>query len=169
MRKLLDALRAAALRFLGINALALMPGDTAYQQIGDRLLAVHRIFGDASRVKMGANVILNDALINTSSGTVTLEDFAFCGHGVSILTGHHDYRRKDYERQAGVPQQGNDIVIGQGVWLGSNVTVLGPCNIGRDAVIAAGAVVSGPVDAGWIYAGVPARPVKPIDFAGDPT
>ena len=164
MRQLLDAIRDAARRFLGINALAVLPGDTAYQQIGDRLLGVHRIFGDASRVSLGQGVILNDALINTSSGTVTLQDFAFCGHGVCILTGHHNYERTGYDRQAGVPQQGNDIVIGTGVWLGSNVTVLGPCNIGRDAVIAAGAVVSGQVDAGWIYAGVPARPVKAIEF-----
>jgi acetyltransferase-like isoleucine patch superfamily enzyme len=64
-----------------------------------------------------------------------------------------------------VPQQGRDIVVGTGAWLGSNVTVLGPCSIGAHAVIAAGAVVTGVVEAGWIYGGVPARPIKRIEFA----
>lgn len=165
MPKLLDRLRGAARRFLGLNEFALLPSGEAVQRMGQQLLGVHRVFGDPARVKLGREVILNDALINTSSGTVTLGDFAFCGHGVSLFTGHHDYTRAGYDRQAGVPQQGHDIVIGPGVWLGSNSTVLGPCTIGRDAVIAAGAVVTGDVEAGWIYGGVPARPVRRIAFA----
>jgi len=167
MQNLLERLRGAARRFLGLNALATLPGDEPYRRIGEQLLRMHRVFGDPARLVLGREVILNDALINTSSGTVTLEDYAFCGHGVSLLTGHHDYARVGYERQAGVPQQGRDIVVSGGAWLGSNVTVLGPCQIGRDAVIAAGAVVTGEVQAGWIYAGVPARPVKRIDLAAD--
>ena len=164
MQKLLDGLRRAARRFLGLNDLAVLPMEQACRQIGAQLLATHRIFGDAGRVTLGREVILNDALINTSSGTVSFEDFAFCGHGVCLLTGHHDYLRTGYERQAGVPQHGRDIVVGSGAWLGSNVTVLGPCTIGRDAVIAAGAVVTGAVEAGWIYGGVPARPIKRIEL-----
>lgn len=170
MSKLTDALRTALLRFLrldGVNALATLPEREAVQRIGDQLLQVHRIFGDAARVQMGRDVILNDALINTSSGRVLLHDHAFCGHGVSLLTGTHDYTRTHYHRQAGVPQQGRDIIIGEGVWLGSNVTVLGPCTIGAHAVIAAGAVVTGEVEAAAIYAGVPARRIKGIDLQGN--
>ena len=166
MRKLLDGLRRAARQFLGLNSLATLPDDQAYRHIGQQLLQVQRIFGDPARVTVGRDVILNDALINTSSGTVTLEDFVFCGHGVSLLTGTHDYRQVDHQRQAGVPGQGHDIVVGQGAWLGSNATLLGPCRIGRDAVIAAGAVVVGDIEAGSIYAGVPARRIASIEFAG---
>jgi len=162
MQKLLERLRGAIRQFLGLNALAVLPGDQAYQHIGERLLRMHRIFGDPSRVTMGQDVVLNDALINTSSGTVVLEDHAFCGHGVCLLTGHHDYAKTGYERQSAVPQQGRNIVVGSGAWIGSNATVIGPCTIGRDAVIAAGAVVTGPVEAGWVYGGVPARPIKRI-------
>ncbi len=165
MQKWLDAVRDALRRFLGLNALAVAPQAEALRSMGEHLLRTHRIFGDPQRVMLGRDVVLNDALINTSSGTVTFEDFAFCGHGVCLLTGHHDYLRQGYDRQAAVPQQGRDIVVGSGAWVGSNVTVVGPCNIGRDAVIAAGAVVTGPVEPGWIYAGVPARPVKRIEFS----
>ncbi len=170
MSKLSDTLRTALLRFLrldGVNALATLPEADAVQRIGHQLLQVHRIFGDPARVQMGRDVILNDALINTSSGRVVLHDHAFCGHGVSLLTGTHDYTRTNYYRQAGVPQQGRDIIIGEGVWLGSNVTVLGPCTIGAHAVVAAGAVVTGEVEAAAIYAGVPAHRVKGIDLQGN--
>jgi serine acetyltransferase len=43
--------------------------------------------------------------------------------------------------------------------------VLGPCRIGADAVVAAGAVVNVDVPAGAIAAGVPARPVGQIGGA----
>jgi acetyltransferase-like isoleucine patch superfamily enzyme len=167
MSRLLDRLRAALRSFLGLNELATLPQEESMRRTGEHLLRTHRIFGDSARVTLGRDVILNDALLNTSSGKVILEDFAFCGHGVCLLTGHHDYLRKGYQRQAGVPQEGRDIVVGSGAWLGSNVTVLGPCRIGAHAVVSAGSVVTGEVEPGWIYAGVPARPVKRIEFADD--
>lgn len=45
---------------------------------------------------------------------------------------------------------------------GSNVTILGPCNIGDHAVIATGAVVSRDVMRGSVVAGVPAKVIKII-------
>jgi acetyltransferase-like isoleucine patch superfamily enzyme len=165
MPKLLDRLRGALRSFLRLNEFASLPADEASRRIGQQLLTQHRVFGDPARLTMGREVILNDALVNTSSGRVSLEDYAFCGHGVCLLTGHHDYTKTGYARQAGVPQEGRDIVVGTGAWLGWNVTVLGPCSIGAHAVIAAGAVVSGVVEAGWIYGGVPARPIRRIAFA----
>ena len=158
-----DRMRAALRRWLGLNELAVMPIEDAHARIGDAMLGRHRVFGDPARVTLGRDVVLNDALVNTSSGRVTLGDFAFCGHGVCLLTGTHDYRLRGYERQAGVPQEGRDIVVGRGVWLGSNATVVGPCTIGDDAVIAAGSVATGVIEAGWVYGGVPARPIKRID------
>ncbi|MEP6789798.1 MAG: DapH/DapD/GlmU-related protein [Ramlibacter sp.] len=168
MSKFSDRVRGALLRFLRldqIGTLARLPDEQAMQHIARELLGVHRVFGDPSRLQVGRNVILNDALVNTTSGRVVLEDFAFCGHHVSLLTGTHDFRSTDYQRQSGVPQEGRDIHVGQGAWLGSNATVLGPCRIGRNAVVAAGAVVTGDVEADSIYAGVPARRVAPAGTA----
>ena len=50
MNKLLERMRHRVQRFLGLNALALMPGDEPYHHIGDQLLRMHRIFGDPARV-----------------------------------------------------------------------------------------------------------------------
>lgn len=116
------------------------------------------VFGDAARLTLGDATVVNDALFNLSSGTITVGEGAFFGHRVSLLTGTHDLTRTGVERQRAIPLDGRDIVVGPGAWIGSNATVLGPCTIGRDAVVAAGAVVTmDEVPPAAIVAGVPAR------------
>lgn len=52
------------------------------------------------------------------------------------------------------------VIIGNHVWIGTNVTVLSGVSIGDDAIIAAGALVKHNVPAGAMVAGVPARIIK---------
>ncbi|MEO8020992.1 acyltransferase [Polaromonas sp.] len=150
------------LKFLGIHEVCLLKNDDIYRHISHKLLNVHLVFGKNENLIVGHGVVLNNALINTVSGRVVLMDHTFFGHGVSLLTGTHDYHCTGFERQAQIPSYGRDILIEEGVWICSNATVLGPCVIGRNSVIAAGAVVTGNVDANSIYAGVPARKIKEI-------
>ncbi|MDE2606456.1 MAG: hypothetical protein KGL68_11115 [Burkholderiales bacterium] len=156
--KLREWLRA----FLGLHPTATLSGESFYDHLAHRLMYVPRVFGSRERLHVGEGVVLNDALINTSSGSVTLNDHAFCGHGVSLLTGTHDYHKRSRERQTTVPEGGRDIVVGKGAWIGSNVTVLGPCVIGEHAVVAAGSVVVSDIEPMSVYAGVPARKIKTI-------
>ena len=64
-----------------------------------------------------------------------------------------------------MPKDGGDIRIGKGVWIGSNAIILGPCNIGDHAVVAAGSVVipDTQIESLAIFGGVPARYIKTID------
>jgi acetyltransferase-like isoleucine patch superfamily enzyme len=163
MPNLSDRIRDWLREFIGLNPLCTMPKEAMSEHLAHQLLYTPRVFGNRDRVHLGEGVVLNDVLINTSSGSVRLESFSFCGHGVSLLTGTHDYRQLGRERQVGVPPDGRDIVVGEGAWLGSNVTVLGPCTIGAHAVIAAGSVVVGDVEPMTIYGGVPARKLKDIE------
>ena len=128
----------------------------------DSSLKTYQVWGDRSRIQIGKDVNLNDALINTISGKVIIADEAFLGHGVSLLTGTHDYNKKGIERQTSIPSQGRDILIGKGVWIASKAIVLGPCEIGEHSVIAAGSVVKGKVKSHSIYAGAPAKFVRSI-------
>lgn len=162
MKKPFERLRRFLLEVLDIHPACTLSGERFYQELGHQLLYVPRIFGDRGRLKIGQGVVLNDALINTSSGSVTLHDYVFFGHGVCLLTGTHDYQQTNLQRQVSVPQSGRNIAVGEGAWLGSNVTVLGPCSIGEHAVVAAGAVVIGDVPARSVYGGVPARHIKDI-------
>lgn len=50
--------------------------------------------------------------------------------------------------------------IGDDVWLGHNVTIVGPVNIGAGSVVAAGAVVTHDIPECEIWGGVPAHKIK---------
>lgn len=54
------------------------------------------------------------------------------------------------------------IIIGKDVWIASNVTILKGVEIGDEAIIAAGAIVTGLVPSKTIYAGNPARKIKDL-------
>jgi maltose O-acetyltransferase len=56
--------------------------------------------------------------------------------------------------------------VGDGSWIGANVTILPGVTIGKDCVIGAGAVVTSDCAPNTVYAGVPARPIRmlaPLD------
>lgn len=53
-----------------------------------------------------------------------------------------------------------DIILEDNVWIGSNSTIVGNVKIGKNSVVAAGAVVVKDVPANSIVAGVPARIIK---------
>lgn len=122
------------------------------------------IWGDERNVKIGKNVHLVDVTINCRSGKVSIGDDAFFGHGVMLLTGMHDFKKRGHLRHSAVPGEGRDITIGAGAWIASHAIVIGPCSIGENAVVGAGSVVSGLVEPGALYAGNPARLIKLIDF-----
>ena len=102
---------------------------------------------------------------NTSSGDIFIGEYTFTGHNVSIITGCHDYNETLKNRQEAAPMTGNDIIIGEGVWLGTNSIILGPNKIGDNAVIAAGAVVvpNTNIPANTIFGGIPAKLIKRIN------
>jgi len=121
------------------------------------------VFGDDSRLHLHPTAKVNNAMINLSSGTVTVGEYSFFGHNVSVLTGTHDVETFGAERQDAIPASGHDVVIGTGVWVASNAIVVGPCTIGDHAVVAVGSLVLDDVDAYTIVAGSPAKVVRVID------
>lgn len=125
------------------------------------------IWGDPGNVILGENVQLVDVIINCRSGKVRIDDNAFFGHGVMLLTGFHEVTKKGKARHCAVPNSGRDITIGKGAWVASNVIVIGPCTIGDNAVIGAGSVVSGVVEAGALYVGNPAKLLRHIEFGAE--
>lgn len=125
-----------------------------------RLLNHYRVFGPAGRVHIARTAVLNDALLNTVSGSITIGDQVFFGHAVAVLTGTHHIDLRGRARRKGIPAMGRDIVIGDGVWISSGALLLGPLTVGAHAVVAAGAVVTRDVPPGALVAGVPARVVR---------
>lgn len=53
-------------------------------------------------------------------------------------------------------------MVGNDVWIGGNVTVIGGVHIGNNVIVAAGAVVTKDVPDNTIVGGVPAKPIKSL-------
>ena len=99
------------------------------------------VWGDKSRVKIAPTAFMTNTLFNVSSGKIIIEDYVTCGFNVCIITGTHDYTKTGLERRKSFPQTGRDVIIKKGVWIASNVTILGPCVIGENSVIGAGCLI----------------------------
>jgi acetyltransferase-like isoleucine patch superfamily enzyme len=125
------------------------------------------VHGDKARLRIHPTAVVNNALFNVGSGDITVGEYAFFGHNVSVLTGTHDITKFGRERQLAIPRSGRDIVIGEGAWVASNAMVLGPCVIGAHAVVGGGSLVMGDVEPYTIVAGSPARVLRTIPRPGD--
>ncbi len=109
-------------------------------------------------LKIGKNVFINSGCRFQDQGGITIGDGTLIGHNVVLATINHDLdpaRRGD-----NLPFP---IVIGEGVWIGANATVLPGVTIGDHAVVAAGAVVTKDVPADTVVGGVPAKTIRRIE------
>ena len=125
-------------------------------------LCTYKVYGSKDRLHISQSAKVADTLFNTFSGNIYVHDHVFTGHNVSILTGTHDCRLTGVKRMNDIPVEGRDIIIEQGVWVSSNALIIGPCTIGTNSVIAAGAVVSRDVPKNVIVAGCPAKIIKTL-------
>ncbi len=96
-----------------------------------------------------------------ASGAIEIGDRVYIAHRVSILTATHELG--DHLQRAG-PQVRKPVRIGDGCWLGTDVTVLPGVSIGDGCVIAAGAVVVSDCAPDGLYAGVPARRIRELEL-----
>lgn len=122
---------------------------------------VPRCYGDPKRIVRKTKHIVG-VTFNTMGGMIIIGENCFFGHEVMLLTGTHDTEKLGAERIAAAPSENHDIIIEEGVWIASRAIVLGPARIGRHAVVAAGAVVRGNLDAFGLYAGNPAAKVREV-------
>lgn len=137
-------------------------GNWLRSRVNEIILSEFRVWGDKKKLSIAPTAVVNNALFNLSSGTITIGEFVFFGHNVAVLTGTHDISKFNQERQFSAPGSGRDISIGEGTWIASNVTLLGPCKIGKHCVVAAGAVVRSDIPDFCVYAGVPAVLLKEL-------
>ena len=133
-------------------------------------LETHLVVGNAGKTSVGERVALANAILNVSSGSITLGRRTILSHGVMIITGRHDFidgKRASFpeERDDGswgggeieVPASGFDITLGEGVWVGVGAIILGGVNVGSHSIVAAGAVVTKSFPEHSVVAGIPAR------------
>jgi len=127
--------------------------------------------GDNSRIGAFVEIQKNAQIgrnVKVSSHTficegVTIEDECFIGHNVSFINDKYP-RATD---ASGQPQSENDwrvipTLVKRGASIGTSSTILCGVNIGENAIVGAGSVVTHDVPDNTIVAGNPARPLKKV-------
>jgi acetyltransferase-like isoleucine patch superfamily enzyme len=114
------------------------------------------------RTRLGRNFNTNGLTIS-GGGSVTFGNNFHSGKGIRIFTSSHRYDGTmiPYDREV----VNYDVVIGDQVWLGEGVMIVGNVTIGEGAIVQAGSVVSSAIPAFAIAGGNPARVFKQRDIA----
>lgn len=119
------------------------------------------LFSGGPGLHVSQGVILNYECFIDATGDVFLGKNVAIGPGSKLLTVTHDIGPR--EKRRGLEQIVKTVSVGDGCWLGANVTVLPGVRIGAGAVIAAGSVVVSDCEPDSVYAGVPAKLVRRIN------
>jgi maltose O-acetyltransferase len=114
-------------------------------------------------VTIGRNCYVGFESVFEASGPIEVGHRVYIAHRVNILTLTHEIA--DRAQRAGALVS-LPVRIGDGCWLGTDVTVLPGVTVGEGCVIAAGAVVTSDCTPDGLYAGVPARRIRDLDVAG---
>lgn len=121
-----------------------------------------RAQGDAVALKIGDGCYIGRfAHINAAAG-VTIGDKVLIADRVYISDIDHEYRKP------GLPVIGQGVctkgpvVLKTGCWLGAGAVILSGVTVGRNAVVAANAVVTKDVPDFTVVGGVPAKVLKTI-------
>ncbi|EPX77527.1 acyltransferase [Litoreibacter arenae] len=117
-------------------------------------------FANPERITLGARAHIGAGCCiwaGPKLGRIEAGDDLLLGPNVMLTAAN--YRFRDGAPVSAQAMDEASIRIGNDVWIGAGATILPGARIGDGAVIAAGAVVTGSIEAGEIFAGIPARKV----------
>ncbi|MFE0426113.1 acyltransferase [Streptomyces sp. NPDC058953] len=111
---------------------------------------------------LGDGVVLGRGSHIVADTLVTVGRDTYCGPYVYITSTNHSYDDPELPVGKQWPRTA-PVSIGPGCWLGTGAVVLPGARLGRNVVVAAGAVVRGEVPDHSVVAGAPARTVRSWD------
>ena len=122
--------------------------------------------GDA-RIRIGSGCFFNLGVMIAAQELVEIGDHCMFANGCFITDGNHRFDDPDTP----VPWQGfttkGPTRIGDNVWAGANVVITSGVTIGKRCVIGANSVVTQDLPDFTIAGGVPAKPIRKIEY-GEP-
>ena len=135
---------------------AIEVGDTTMFGVGTRLSAKMGAISIGSDCGFGAGITVHSAI----GGRVSIGNRVLIAGHAYLGGGQYHMDRTDIPIAEQGHVHGLTLTIGDNCWIGANATVVNGVTVGRDAVIAAGAVVTKDVPDFAIVAGVPAKVLR---------
>ncbi|MFI0986890.1 acyltransferase [Streptomyces exfoliatus] len=118
--------------------------------------------GPDTVLTLGDGVVLGRGSHVIADARVTIGSDTYCGPYVYITSTNHSYDDPDEPVGRQWPRS-EPVTIGPGCWLGTGAVILPGARLGRNVVVAAGAVVRGEVPDHSVVAGAPAKVVRGWD------
>lgn len=110
-------------------------------------------------IEINSNVFIGQYSVIYGHGGVTIGQYSLIGTHCRILSSNHTIPEPE-SRICSMPDILLPTTIGEDVWLGAGVTVLGGVDIGNGCVVGAGAVVNKSLPPYSVAVGVPAKVVR---------
>ncbi|HUX91571.1 MAG TPA: acyltransferase [Gallionellaceae bacterium] len=124
-----------------------------------------------SKIEIGNKVVIRPGTFlfadpTEGGGGIVIEDEVLIGAGVHFYTNNHafsDTSKPIFEQGYPEPKQADSIILRRGCWIGACAIILPGVEVGRNAVIGAGTVVTKSVPPRVVVAGNPGRIIKTLD------
>ncbi len=125
--------------------------------VGDSFNLMPPFYADYGlNITVGRAVFIGYECAFTGHGAIEIADQVMIAHKVNLVTAGHPVEPDKRRTHITV----EPITIDRNVWIGAAATILPGVNIGADAVVAAGAVVTHDVPVATLVAGVPATVIR---------
>ena len=166
-REILDRIKLATRLSSKLSAYCMDETEsirTAFEEligkpVGDSFSLIPPFFTDYGlNITIGRAVFIGYGCMFTGHGAIDISDQVMIASKVNLVTAGHPV--DPGKRRAYITAE--PITIGTNVWIGAAATILPGVNIGADAVVAAGAVVTHDVPPASLVAGVPATVIRHI-------
>ncbi len=133
----------------------------AFRRHGAHLLFDPRDHFNYENIEIGDDVTIGSgATLMATESRIIIGNKVLMGPNVTIIGGDHNTSQVGkfmYDVLEKRPEDDQDVIIEDDVWIGSGAIILKGVRLGRGSIVAAGAVVKKEVPPYTIVAGVPAK------------
>jgi acetyltransferase-like isoleucine patch superfamily enzyme len=124
-----------------------------------------------SKIEIGNNVVIRSgtflfADLTEGGGKIIIEDKVLIGPGVHFYTNNHEFSDVNipiFDQAYPAATLKDSIILRRGSWIGACAILLPGVEVGENAVVGAGSVVTKSVPARTVVAGNPAKFIRNID------
>jgi len=119
-------------------------------------------FENVFTVNIGNDVFINRDFYCSTVKMIFIKDRVMIGPNCTIIGGDHDYSRiNSCMRFCKFLGDNKEIVIEEDAWIGCGTLILKKAKIGEGTIVGANSLVNNPLLPYSVYAGQPARFIKP--------